>query len=390
MLRVDIMQAKPGMRLALPLQNPKAVKRTLLKADYELTEASIARVAELGVRTLWVSYPSLAAVEKYVTLESVQVQGEVVSQIADTFQDTQGQAAAKLDYATYSNSIRGMIDHVATNPKTSVFIGELSDSGDQTLRHASTVTYLSVLMGMKLESYMVRERKHMTPNRAKEVTALGVGAMLHDFGMTLLDDLVRERFEKEADESDAAWREHVILGFEAVRGQIDPSAAAVVLHHHQRYDGSGHCGSKFPVKAGSGIHVFARIVAVADEFDRLRHPAGLPEQPTVAVLNAMLSDEMRQRYDPAVLRAMLAVVPPYAPGTVLKLSDGRTAVAIDHNPGDPCRPVVQTVPDLDPDDDDEPEIIDLATMPLLIYVAECEGQPVGDFNFTGDSARMAA
>jgi HD-GYP domain-containing protein (c-di-GMP phosphodiesterase class II) len=383
------MQAKPGMKLALPVQNPKVVARTLLKAGYELTDEAINRVGELGIRTLWVAYPSLAAVEKYLSLESLKVQQDVVNQIADTFQETQGEASAKLDYGTYTSSIQGMIDHVATNPKTSVFIGELSDAGNAQMRHAAAVTYLSVLMGMKLEGYLIRERKHVNPNKAKEITNLGVGAMLHDFGMTLLDPETREHFEEQGDESDPAYREHPALGFRAVRGQIDPSAATILLHHHQRHDGSGFAGADFPPKAGAGIHVYARIVSVADQFDRMRRPAGLPEQPTVAVLSAMLCPSLRKRFDPEVLRALLEVVPPYAPGTQLKLSDGRAVVCVDHNPADPCRPVVQTL-DLDAEAGGEAETINLSAAPPTLYVAECDAQPVGEFNFSADTAGKLA
>jgi len=378
------------MKLALPVNNPKAVTRTLLKTGYELTEEAIKRVDEIGVRSLWVAYPSLAAVEKYLSMDALKVQQDVVTKIADTFDDAQGQSSAKLDYETYSTSVRSMVDHVATNPKTAVFIGELSESPNDLMRHASTVTYLSVLMGLKLEAYMVRQRKHVNPTRAKEIINLGVGAMLHDFGMTLLPEDIRERFHLENDESDEQYREHPALGFRAVRGQIDPSAAAVVLHHHQRFDGSGFAGQDFPVQAGEKIHIYARIAAVADQFDRMRKPANLPEQPTAAVLNAMLSESMRKRFDPEVLKALVEVVPPYAPGSQLRLSDGRAAVCIDHNVTEPCRPVVQTIPGFDPmgenrgdaTEEAEGETIDLATVPTSLLVAECDGHPVTEFNFS--------
>lgn len=393
-LRVDVMQAKPGMCLALPVNNPKAVTRTLLKTGYELKQECIDRVASMGVRTLWVAYPSLSAVEKYLSMDSLKVQQNVISQIADTFDQTQGQASAKLEYEAYSSSVKSMVDHVATNPKTAVFIGELSDSDDDLLRHASTVTYLSVLMGMKLETYMVRERKHVHPSRAKQIVNLGVGAMLHDFGLTLLPKAVRDRYQLDADETDPAYRQHPALGFRAVRGQIDPSAAAVILHHHQRFDGSGFAGTDFPVQSGHKIHIYARIAAVADQFDRLRKPLNLPEQPTAAVLSAMMSPSMRKRFDPAVLKALIEVVPPYAPGSQLRLSDGRPAVCIDHNVNEPCRPMVQTIPDLQTDAprrfEEEEQTIDLAQAPPGLFVAECQGHPVAEFNFTLAALRDAA
>ena len=380
------------MTLALPVQNPKAPDRTLLTAGFELTPASIKRIVELGIRSVWIAYPNLGAVEQYVNREAMRVQEQVVAAIADTFQHTQSQVVAKLAQEVYTKAVRGMIDHVASHPKAAVFIGELAEADDQTMRHAATVTYLSVLMGLKLEAYLVRERKHVAPAKAKELANLGVGAMLHDFGLTQLEDDVRQRYERERDESDPEYRQHTALGFQAVRGKIDPSAATVLLHHHQHFDATGFIGGDFSIQSGHAIHVYARIVTAADQFDQMRRPGhGLPDQPTVAVLSAMLSPAMRDRFDPNVLRTLIEVVPPYAPGTLLRLSDGREAVAVDHNPHLPCRPTVQVY-------DDRPKVseperaartIDLAEADPSLYVTECEGQPTAEFNF-GPKALPAA
>ena len=92
---------------------------------------------------------------------------------------------------------------------------------------------------------------------------------------------------------------------------------------------------------------FARIVGLADQFDRMLHPPHDPLQPTVSVLKQLLCDEMLQQFDPHVMRSLLSVVPPYPPGSLVRLSDGRGGVCIDHVPADPCRPEVLIVPDIE-------------------------------------------
>ncbi|HCT44936.1 MAG TPA: hypothetical protein DF699_06965, partial [Phycisphaerales bacterium] len=158
------------------------------------------------------------------------------------------------------------------DPDAALFIGEIADTGSPAIRHGANVGYLAMLMGLRLDFYLLRERSRLTPRLAKDVTSLGVAAMLHDIGMTRLKASVLKRWADEHDHTDPAWREHVDLGYEMVRGHVEPSAAAAVLHHHQRYDGSG-----FPVRKrngkvagldGSSIHIFARILIVADLYDR--------------------------------------------------------------------------------------------------------------------------
>jgi HD-GYP domain-containing protein (c-di-GMP phosphodiesterase class II) len=385
MLRVELRDAKPGMVLALPIQNPKAPARVLLRVGYELTPEIVDKLREVGIRSIWVRYPSLAFLEKFIDAEKVQTQSAVVGQIADTFQTLQQQASAKLPYETYTKSIGQLVDYIVSHPQSAMFLGDIADaSDDDLLRHSSAVTYLAVLMGLKLEGYLVRERRHVDPARAKEVSNLGLGAMLHDVGTSQLDPEVRERYKQTGNENDPQWQEHTALGYRMVRGKIDPSAAAVVLHHHQRYDGSGHAGKDFPVLREKNIHVFARIVAVADHFDCIRSPANLPQQPTVWVLNSMLTEPLASKFDVQVLATLLAVVPPYPPGSIVRLSDGRHAVCIDHNIPNPCRPVVQIIPDpktLSGEDLPSGPQVDLAGESPRLFVAQWDGQDVGELNF---------
>lgn len=385
MLRIDVGKVKPGMKLALPVQNPKVPSRTLLKMGYELSVSVVDRLREYGIKSVWVRYPSLDFLASYINTETQKVQSEVVTQIASTFESLQSEAAAKLPYDTYTQTLQSLVDHLGSNPQTAIFLGDLADAGDdQLMRHSSSVTYLSLLLGMKLEGYLVRERKRVNPARAKDVTSLGMGAMLHDVGVTLLDPQVRQRYEETGDESDPQWQQHPAKGFELVRSHVDPSAATVVLNHHQRYDGSGYVGGDFPVLSEKSVHVFARIAAVADQFDMLRYPAGMPEQPTVWALSAMASEPMQSRFDLQVLRALLAVVPPYPPGSLVKLSDERWGVCVDHHPMAPCRPTVQIIPDpatLDGDDLPAGPTVNLSETARQIHIAEHDGHDVSDMNF---------
>ncbi len=384
MLRIETRNAKPGMKLALPVQLPDLSSRLLLRVGYKLTAQTINKLAELKIRTLWVGYPSLSFLGEVINPDTVQSQSVVAGQITKTFEAVQDQSSAKLPYHLYTRSISKLVHQLIGHPQSAVFLGDLSDAGDDLMRHSSTVTYLSLLMGLKLEGYLVRERRHVDPARAAEVVNLGLGAMLHDVGTTLLPEAVLEKYETTGDESDPAWQEHTALGYRLVRGKISATAASTVLHHHQHYDGSGFAGADFPVMRHKRIHIFPRIVTVADQFDRLRYPADRPGQPTVWALRCMLEAPLFHRYDPHVLDALLAVVPPYAPGSVVTLSDGQYAVVIDHHPQRPCRPIVQLIPDpssLGEKDLPLGAMLDLAEQSPNLFVAQCDGFDVGDLNF---------
>ncbi len=383
MLRVDLQRARPGMVLALPIPNPQVPSRTLLKAGYPLEAPMIEKLQNLGIRFVWVRCPALAFLEKFVDREGAEARSEVVTQIAETFEALQEHASAKLPYDTYTSSIESLVQSLVTNPSSAVFLGDLIDGPSGLMRHSSAVTYLTLLMGLKLEGYLVRERRHVNPMRAKEVVSLGIGAMLHDIGLVMMDEELKEQFEQTGDDADPRFREHCSIGYQTVRGHIDPSAATVVLHHHQRFDGKGFTGPGFPALEGRRIHVFSRVVALADAVDRMRSPRKLPPQSTAFVLHHLVGPKLSAQFDPAVLHALLEVMPPFAPGAIVKLSDGRHAVVIDHLPDTPCRPLIQIINDaenLDPENLQLGETIELAKVDGL-NIDECEGQDVRDYQF---------
>ncbi len=382
MLRVDLRSAKQDMELALPVRHPQAANQVLLKVGYGLETGTIDRLLQLGVRTIWVRYPALDYLEKYVDSEVVQAQAQVISEVTDTFEQVHRKSTAKMNYDAYTSSIDKMVDALVNNPQAAIFLGDMAGGdGKDMIRHASTVAYLSLLIGLKLEGYLVKQRKHVDPSRAKEVNSLGLGAILHDMGILHLEDEVARRYRETGDDTDAPFREHTALGYQIVRGNIEPSAATVVLNHHQRVDGSGYGGSQVPVLEGTRIHIFARIVALADYFDEVQYPVNDEPIPAATVLKHLLADDVAGRFDEQVLRALFTVVSAFAPGSMLQLSDERYAVAIDHNTNEPCRPTVQIIPPPDSlaTPSAEPgETIDLAEGQNGLHVVTCDGQPVAD------------
>lgn len=396
MLRVLLSMARAGMALAMPIYHPKRPGTILLRAGVKLDDVSIAKLREMRIRDVWVRYPKLEFMEEYINPAVLEATQQLARQTADALDRAAASQHAKLEFPAYRDAILALLDHLAQHPRCVVFLNELADADAPLLRHASNVCLISILMGVKLDFYLVRERVRLSSLVARDVSSLGVGAMLADIGMLRLDEQTLRRWNLTRDENDKAWQKHTELGARMVRGQIEPSAAAVVLHHHQKFDGSG-----FPptnsrdghatAPVGSDIHVFARIVGAADLFARLRHPAhaplsseeDAPSVPAVRALGRMLEHPCRYWVDPIVMRALFSVVPPYPPGTLVRLSDGARAVVVDWTTDDPCRPTVYTL-----GEDDDPrfagrdgEKIDLTMRPGLTIV-EADGEPVGDDNFS--------
>jgi hypothetical protein len=250
----------------------------------------------------------------------------------------------------------------------------------------------SLLLGLRLLPYVIRERSRLHPTKARDLTDLGVGALLHDIGMLSLPREARDRFAASGDETDPEFRQHVRRGFAVVKDFLSPAAASIVLNHHQRFDGTGFpdrqtLAGPLPPPAGRDIHIFHRIVAAADLLDRLRYPPGGEQDaciPAARALRTLVRSPQKDALDPIVRTALLHCVPAFTPGSLVTLSDRTLAAVTDWHPVDPCRPTIQRVPSLGaPTHDDAlPERIDLRRSSLTITNAG--GEDVREDLFTPD------
>ena len=406
MLRVAIKEAAPGMRLAMPVYHPRRGGQVLLKAGVSLDDRLIGRMKEIELREVWIRYPGMEFLGRYATPSIIQARAHLTNSVLTALDAVAANAEARLDFGEYKRAIVSLVEQLMRSPTAAYYVEELAAQDTPHGRHANSVCFLSLLMGLKLSDYLIAERSRLHATHAKDVTSLGVGAMLHDVGMLRLSPEALRKWNSEHDESDPHWRSHVKLGFDMVRQGIDPSASAVVLHHHQMYDGSGFPrrkvlgGGTEPLE-GQDIHVFARIVAVADAFDRLRDSGDAPgadrvpqtRRPTVAALRELTLGESAKRFDPMVIMALMASVPAYAPGSIVRLSDGRDAVVCNWRHDDPCRPRVLPIEGLNAaigsEDAEEqildgqdvpPNAIDLSASPDL-HIARAEGFDVTEENF---------
>lgn len=387
MLRVPINEALAGMQLALPVLHPQRGSK-LLTEGYVLDNSVIVKLRQLLIRDIWIEYPGTEQIKQFVSPMILAQQSQVVELVADMFDPTRREAHAEMDFLHYRRAIQGMIECLVMEPAAASYIVELGGGTANGLRHASEVCFLSVLLGLKLQGYLVQQRKRLLPKDARDVVSLGLGAALHDVGLIGLEPEVRERSERNYDESDRPWRQHVTTGHKMISGNVPPAAAGIVLHHHQHFDGTGFpdtIGNDGRPRglAGEDIHVFARIVCVANHFDRLRRPPGGLLQPRVRALKQMLAGPFTPRFDPIILATLPVVAPAFPPGTQVTLSTGERAVVVQCHTEAPCQPTVQVLKMEEPwkaQEDEPPVQIDLRQRPD-VRIVEHEGTDVSNDQF---------
>jgi HD-GYP domain-containing protein (c-di-GMP phosphodiesterase class II) len=342
------------MELARMVPNPNRPQDSLLQAGFQLTSKVINRLQGMGVTDVWIRHDGLAFLDDMIDDATEMGYREVYATVRKQFETLQNRHVAQLDYMEYHEQVRLLFDSLMNNPAVMKCCTAMLRQGDYLFTHASNVSYLCLLMGMKLEKYMIEQREVMDWKMARDVTHLGIGALLHDVGVLGIDRSIVEKDGNRTEDEEAQFREHTTLGFEKVREAFRPPQANIVLNHHQRYDGSGYpslkdplTGEMKPPQSGDSIHIFSRICAICDVYDSATNSRPWkPGKMPIEILSEIKYD-CADWFDPVVREAFLEIVPACPPGSQVELSDGRRGAVLEHVPSAPCRPVIKVFYDTD-------------------------------------------
>lgn len=150
--------------------------------------------------------------------------------------------------------------------------------------HARMVAKYAILIG-----------KHMNLPE-KDLKKLYYAALLHDIGMLKID--ATERLQKEKS------MQHPKLGYDLVKSiSLWTDSADIILHHHERYDGTGYPMSRKTEE----IPIGARILSVADTFDVLTNGYSYKQMDCAAALKEIESHAGTQ-FDPLAVEALKASI----------------------------------------------------------------------------------
>jgi HD-GYP domain-containing protein (c-di-GMP phosphodiesterase class II) len=204
---------------------------------------------------------------------------------------------------------------------------------------------MAILMGINLG---------LNQTQLKE---LAIGALLHDIGkIELITD----------DTSEDVKRHHTWRGFEVLKNKREYSLliAHAAFQHHEQPDGEG-----LPRKlTGDQIHLYAKIVAVANQYDNLLFDLSLGRRmlPHEATEHMMALSGTKLDHD--VLIQFLKTVSVYPTGSSVRLSTKETGVVVGQHRGLPSRPIVR-VAKQDADGELEIKEVDLAKQTTVFIEA---------------------
>ncbi len=147
-------------------------------------------------------------------------------------------------------------DMFRTQEQLAYSLAVISESSSQeTGQHIRRVSEYAKIMG----KYVCESEEQLETFR--------IAAMLHDIGKLMIPKEIIEKPGRLTAEEFGVMKKHVIFGRDIIGnapGDVMEMARHIILHHHERWDGTGYLGV-----TGEDIDKFARYVSVCDVFDAL-------------------------------------------------------------------------------------------------------------------------
>lgn len=143
-----------------------------------------------------------------------------------------------------------------------------------------------------------------------QVELIEQAASVHDLGKIGVPDRVLLKPGRLTDEENESMRRHTELGAEVLaRFHLFRSGAAIVRHHHERWDGAGYPDGL----AGEEIPLGARVIAVVDAFDAMT--SNRPYRKALSRREALrrIAAGAGEQWDPSIVSAFLAMIGEGAP-----------------------------------------------------------------------------
>ncbi|MDO8348166.1 MAG: HD-GYP domain-containing protein [Rugosibacter sp.] len=237
-------------------------------------------------------------------------------------------------------------DSVMRNPGALISLARLKSADDYTYMHSVAVCALMVALARQLglDEALTRE--------------LGMAGLLHDLGKAVMPMAVLNKPGKLTDEEFTIIKRHPEAGHKIL---VEGMGAGdipldVVLHHHEKMDGSG-----YPQRlGGDAISLYAKMGAVCDVYDAItsNRPYKAGWDPAESIRK--MAEWCHSHFDEKIFQAFVKSIGIYPVGSLVRLASGRLGVVMEQSGASLLTPCVKVFFSTKAQAHIPPEVVDLA------------------------------
>ncbi len=264
--------------------------------------------------------------------------------VASMFQEARMGKA--VDTAGAQRLVEEISDSISRNPSALISLARLKTADDYTYMHSVAVCALMIALAKQLKLDEAQTR------------SAGIAGLLHDMGKALMPMDVLNKPGKLTDEEFSIIKTHPEEGYKLLLDStgVNDMALDVVLHHHEKTDGSG-----YPEHLeDSGISLFAKMGAVCDVYDAItsNRPYKTGWDPAESLRK--MAEWVNGHFDPTVFQAFVKSLGIYPIGSLIKLNSGRLGIVIEQSEKSLLTPRIKVFFSTRSNARIKPEIVDLS------------------------------
>ncbi|CAM3059139.1 HD domain-containing phosphohydrolase [Paenibacillus sediminis] len=312
---VNIENVEPGQYLGKTVYSSNGT--VLLSSGVQLTVFMINQLKRIGVTMLYIKDPDFGDIEIEEVLSDA-TKKTVIREMSETLKAVR--SGKEWSTKKISVSVDQLLEDVLSNKELLIQLTDIRTGDNAQYVHAMNVCLIASMIGTNMG---------LNYSQLKD---LAIGALLHDIG----------KVNHSEEESVIAGiiagvkTHHTWRGFEILKAkrEFNLLIAHVALQHHEQIDGKG-------IPRGLSedeIHLYAKIVAVANTYDNLIGSLENPVLPHEACEKIMAMSEIELDHD--VLYQFTRIISLYPNGTSVRLSTKEIGVVVRQHRGLPGRPVV--------------------------------------------------
>lgn len=238
-------------------------------------------------------------------------------------------AGSVVDAGRLEPLVAKMIESVLRNPDALVPLARLKQTDAYATEHAIASAALVIALA---------RRQGLAQS---EIEKMALGTLVKDVGQASLDArLIAKPGQLSRAERDIVHR-HVEEGLAVLDAttRLPETTVAVVLEHHERFDGSGYPYNM----SGDRISLAGRMAAIADTYDAMTSDRPYRSALSPAAALRQVYEQGGSLFDPTLVASFVHAVGVYPVGTLVRLESGHLAVVEELHQDNLLSPVVRVI-----------------------------------------------